>query len=139
MNHGLLHRSLYAAADLTYSRSRGPGGQNVNKVNTKVTVRIRLEDLDGLSAGERGRLRETLASRITRDDALVITADGERAQKINQARAFSRLEALIVASAGLPRYRKPTKPSRQKREQRFQAKRIQGMKKSARHLTSEDF
>jgi ribosome-associated protein len=84
------------------------------------------------------RLRETVASRITRDDALIITAEGERSQKTNRDRAFSRLEALITATAGLPRYRKPTKPSKQAREQRLRAKRIQGMKKSARSLGAED-
>ncbi|MDR2632022.1 MAG: aminoacyl-tRNA hydrolase [Treponema sp.] len=135
MNHVLLQRSLHAAAELSYSRSRGPGGQNVNKVNTKVTLRIPLDKLEGLSPGELARLRETLASRISASDALFISADGERSQKTNRARAFARLEALIVASARLPGYRKPATPSRAQREQRLKAKRLEGLKKAARRLS----
>ncbi|MDR1903265.1 MAG: aminoacyl-tRNA hydrolase [Treponema sp.] len=138
MNGALLHTSIRGAAEISYCRSRGPGGQNVNKVNTKVTLRIRLGDLEGLSAGELGRLRETLASRITADNALVLSCDGERSQKTNRERAFVRLETLIIASARLPKYRRPTKPSKQAREQRLQSKRLQGLKKMARGFAEDD-
>jgi ribosome-associated protein len=84
------------------------------------------------------RLRQTLASRITGDDEIIINADEERSQKTNRERALFRAEALIAAAARLPKHRKPTKPSRAAREQRLQSKRIRGQKKAGRRFSPED-
>ena len=138
MNIFLLHQSIRAAAEARFSRSGGPGGQNVNKVNTKVTLRLRLADLAGLTETEAARLRERLASRITVEDEIVIASDEERSQRTNLERAFSRLEALVTAAARLPKHRRPTKPSKAAREQRLQSKRLQSRKKAARHQQAED-
>jgi len=64
MDGDLIRQSIRAAAQVSFSRSGGPGGQNVNKVNTKVTLHIRLAGLEGLSFAEAERLREVLAPRI---------------------------------------------------------------------------
>ena len=138
MDTFLLYRSIRAAAAKSYSRSGGPGGQNVNKVNTKVTLRLRLGDLAGLSEAELRRLRETLGSRITGGDELVIASEEERSQRTNQERAFARAEALISAGARLPKRRRPTRPSRAAREERLQSKRLQGRKKAGRRLSPEE-
>jgi len=132
MNIALLKQSIRAAAEPSFSRSGGPGGQNVNKVNTKVTMRLRLCDIVGLTEAEQERVRELLAKRITGEGEIVITADEERSQRINLERAYFRLEALIVSAGRLPKTRRPTKPSMAAREQRLQAKQVQSRKKALR-------
>lgn len=130
----LLRQSIHNAALVSHSRSGGPGGQNVNKVNTKVTLRLPVSALAGLSEAEMSRLRETLRNRITGDDELVIAASEERSQRTNQERAFSRLEALIAGGARLQKFRRPTKPGRASRENRLKAKRIHSLIKKDRRL-----
>ena len=138
MNNQQLWRSIRINAKADFSRSGGPGGQNVNKVNTKVTLRIHLDELEGLNDSEIGRLRETLASRITNEGELVVAASEERSQRINLERAYVRMESLIVNAASLPRVRRPTKPSRAAREERLHSKHHSGQKKASRRFTPED-
>ena len=138
MNIILLRQSIFNSVQISFSRSGGPGGQNVNKVNTKVTMRIRLDELNGLNDAEAARLRETLTSRITGEDELVISASEERSQRLNLERAYIRLEALIVNAARLPRVRRPTKPSRAAREERLRYKRRRSLKKAERSFKPEE-
>ena len=138
MNSDLLRQSIHSAALASFSRSGGPGGQNVNKVNTKVTLRMRLDDICGLNDAEAGRIRETLANRVTGEGELVIAADEERSQHTNLLRAYARMESIIVNAARLPRYRHPTKPSRAAREERLRSKRHAGLKKANRHFKPEE-
>jgi ribosome-associated protein len=132
MNTILLRQSIRAASDISFSRSGGPGGQNVNKVNTKVTLRLRLADIDGLTVAELERTRVLLTNRITNEDEIVINADEERSQRTNLERAYFRLEALISAAARLPKHRRPSKPSQAAREQRLQSKHLHSRKKTRR-------
>ena len=138
MNTALLYQSIHASARADFSRSGGPGGQNVNKVNTKVILRIRLEDIVGLNDAELTRIQETLASRISNAGELVIAASEERSQRTNLERAYARMETLIANAARLPRLRRPTKPSRAAREERLHSKHHRALKKASRRFTFEE-
>ena len=134
----LLYQSIRTASKTDFSRSGGPGGQNVNKVNTKVTLRIKLDELAGLGDVEVARLKETLASRITGQGELVIAAREERSQHTNLERAYARVETLIANAARLPRLRRLTTPSRAAREERLHSKRYTGLKKINRRYRDEE-
>jgi ribosome-associated protein len=133
MNKVLLKQSIRNASEASFSRSGGPGGQNVNKLNTKVTLRLRLSDIAGLSDAELERVRGLLANRVTMADEIVISSDEERSQRTNLERAYFRIEALISEAARLPKHRRPTKPSKASREQRLHVKQLQSRKKASRH------
>jgi len=135
----LLHQSIHARAEAAFSRSGGPGGQNVNKVNTKVTLKMRLGNLAGLSEAETERVKLLLANRITNEDEIVINSDEERSQRTNLNRAYLRLEALIVAAARLPKHRRPTRPSKAAKEKRLQSKKRQAQRKAERSTRPEVF
>jgi len=134
MNATALHTSIVANVQFAYSRSSGPGGQNVNKVNTKVEVRICFSSVSGLSLAESNRAREVLASRINSFDELIVVCTEERSQANNRERALNRLEALILAAARIPKYRIKTKPSRSSVEKRIQGKKM--LSKIKYHRTS---
>jgi len=132
LNNNLLKQFIHAHADASFSRSRGPGGQNVNKVNTKVTLRLRLNELTCLSESEIERVKLLLENRITNDGDIIVVSDEERSQRVNLERAYFRMEALISSAAKLPKRRRPTKPSKAAREKRYQDKKRQGLKKAER-------
>jgi ribosome-associated protein len=134
-----MRQSIHSFAEASFSRSGGPGGQNVNKVSTKVTLRLRVAELVGLSETEVERVKSVLANRLTKEGEIVITSDEERSQRTNLERAYFRMEALISAAARLPRARKPTKPSKAAKEKRLLAKRRQSQKKTERAKQTDCF
>jgi ribosome-associated protein len=138
VNISLLYASIRTRGKVIFSRSGGPGGQNVNKVNTKVCLRVKIGDLEGLSEDELIRLRQVLSPRLTAGDEIIVTSSEERSQRLNLERSYSRLESLVSAAARLPKRRRPVKPGRAAKEKRIRAKHLHGLKKKDRKLPSED-
>ena len=112
-----------SALRLQYSRSGGPGGQNVNKVNTRVQLWVPLAAIAGLSDSAVFRLRQHAGSRVTIADEIHITAETERTQERNRQAVLDRLRELIVTAKKEPKRRKKTKPSRGAKERRLKGKR----------------
>ncbi len=121
--------SVGRVALFEFSRSGGPGGQNVNKVNTKVTLKVAVDAIEGLNETERRRLREKLAGRINGQGFLVLQVQDERSQKANRATALERLFKLVLAAAKRPTPRIPTKPGKAAKQRRLSIKKARSQSK----------
>jgi ribosome-associated protein len=114
------------------SRSSGPGGQNVNKVSTKVTVRFDVAASPSLTEEQKRRIRERLATRVSREGVLRVSSQRERSQSANRETATARLIELLREALAAPPPRRPTRVSRAARERRIAAKKLHGARKRDR-------
>ena len=114
------------------SRSSGPGGQNVNKVESRVELRWNLAASTVLTDAQKGLILEKIANRLTADGDLLITAQDDRSQFRNKEIALGRFHQLLIKSLHRPKPRKPSKPSKSAIRKRLEGKKLQGEKKATR-------
>ena len=119
------------AVDITFIRSAGPGGQNVNKVATAAQLRFRVA-ASTLDEAARQRLRKLAGRRLTDGDEIIIVARNHRTQEGNKRDALERLEALIEAARRAPVPRRATRPTRASKEKRLSGKVHSGRTKQLR-------
>lgn len=116
----------------TFVRSSGPGGQNVNKVNTKAVLRWSILTSASLPEDIRRRFLHQFPSRVTSEGDLVLASQRFRDQSRNVADCLEKLRSLLAIVAIAPRRRKRTKPSRGSVERRLRSKRERSQKKTGR-------
>jgi len=116
----------------SYARSQGPGGQNVNKVNTKATLRWAVAENESLPPAVRYRFLSKYSNRITKDGELVMSSQRYRDQGRNIQDCLDKLRDLIFEVSQPPKPRKKSKPTKGSKVRRRKAKEANSQKKSNR-------
>jgi ribosome-associated protein len=123
---------------LSYSRSAGPGGQNVNKVNSKVTLHWDVVHSQSLPEDIKQRFLQRHHGRINKLGQLVLSSQRSRHRRRNVEDCFSKLRTLVLEVLVPPKTRRPTRPTRGAKERRLRQKREASSKKQQRRPPSLD-
>lgn len=116
----------------TTSRSGGPGGQNVNKVNSRVTLHFDVQGSQILTAEEKLTLLQKLSSRITREGLLIVNAQETRSQLQNKEAVVGKFDQIMAKAFEKKKARKATKPSKSAKQERIKQKKGVSEKKKWR-------
>jgi ribosome-associated protein len=122
----------------SFARSSGPGGQNVNKLNTKALLRWAVLKSPSLPEPVRSRLLARHRRRVTAEGDLLVSSQRFRDAGRNVADCLEKLRAMLSEAAAVPRPRRPTRPTRASVERRLGQKRRQSQKKRRRRPTPEE-
>ena len=131
-------RVPFAELDFDYARSSGPGGQNVNKVNSKCILRWAVLASPCLPAEVRARFAERFGTRLTKEGVLVLMSDRFRDQKRNFEDCLTKAQAMLDAVSVPPKKRHKTRPTRGSERRRREGKSAQSQKKALRRGPSQD-
>lgn len=123
---------LGAELTFTTSRSSGPGGQNVNKVNSKVTLKFDVDNSVILTDEEKQIIKKKLASRITNEGVLLLHAQENRSQLQNREEVIEKFDHLLKKAFEKQKPRKKTKPSKGAVQKRIKQKKVHSEKKKWR-------
>ena len=132
MIFNLLKISFESEILFSASRSSGPGGQNVNKVSTKVELRFNIPNSNLLSDSEKEILLVKLKNKINNEGDLILVSQEERSQLKNKEKALEKFYELIEKALTPPKKRKPTKPTQASKKKRLEEKKLVSEKKSQR-------
>ena len=120
------------------SRSGGKGGQNVNKVSSKVELLFSIASSALFTDEEKQLLTEKLQNRLNKDGYVQVICDEERSQYLNKEKAIERLISLLTRALQKPKVRKPTKVSKAAKAARLESKKINSAKKESRRRVTDD-
>ncbi|MBS1551932.1 MAG: aminoacyl-tRNA hydrolase [Bacteroidetes bacterium] len=132
-------RNFESEFEFKSSRSGGKGGQNVNKVETKIELNFDVPNSLVLNDDEKNKILMKLENKIDKNGILQIVAQTERSQLMNKIKARKRFYELIESALKKEKLRKKTKPSDSSKEKRIETKKIISGKKVMRKLTDKDF
>lgn len=125
-------RILLSECNFAASRSSGPGGQNVNKVNTKVELRFAIGESRVLTTDQKIQVELALKNRINQHNELLLTSESQRSQWQNKANVCEHFFRLIEQALTPKRKRIGTKPTKASKLKRLQGKKLQALKKQLR-------
>ena len=114
------------------SRSSGPGGQNVNKVNTKVELRFNLLLTSSFTENEKELILNKLKNKINKESEIIVVSQSERTQLMNKVKATEKFYNLISKAMTMPKKRTSTRPTLSSKIKRLEGKRIRGIIKKMR-------
>jgi ribosome-associated protein len=122
----------YSELEFSFVRSSGPGGQNVNKVNSKAVLRWNLASTGCFRVEDHLRVLTKLQNQLTAEGDLLVTSDRFRDQKQNKDDCVEKLIALIEQALAVPKKRKKTKPTKGSKRRKLESKNRDGEKKKLR-------
>lgn len=128
----LKERHFEQELDFTATRSSGPGGQNVNKVNTRVVLRFNITETSLLVEPEKEMIFSKLSKRISKEGILQITSQTKRSQLENKEIAIERFYQLLENALKPVRQRTPTRPTKASKIKRLESKQINSRRKALR-------
>jgi ribosome-associated protein len=130
-------RNLESEFLFATSRSGGPGGQNVNKVSTKVELRFNLDSTRMFTSEEKARLFIKLRNKINKDGEIILVSQTERTQLMNKNAVTEKFYILVSKALTIPLKRKPTRPTLTSKIKRLDTKKNRGHLKKMRNRSSE--